>query len=330
MTLETILRLLKNFGLNVLGVDSAYIYIEDPSCILRGFETFLDYAWIVIVAITGFLLFGWAVSLIRGAKTDIMINIRNLLIMFMALGLTRPIVNAIWGGDLFARGCKNVAVPISEVYRILDARNSKLAAANNSLYEDFQIYDSGDIYENDLDLSSVSVDVAQSDGADVVNSVAETKTVSNPVSSTVINVAEASSSAVVYVNADGTKIRRTGGTKAWRNNNPGNIRYSGFIKKYAIANADGFAVFPDAEAGKAVIKKLLRANSYNNLTINGAIARYAPASENDTRAYQNHVARYTKLDMNRIMKDLSDEEIASIVDAICKQEGYAVGSTERI
>lgn len=133
MNTETIIRLLKNSGINVIGSDSVSVYIEDPSCILRGFETFIEYAWIIITAVTAVLLFGWAVSLIRGSKNNIFTNLRNLIIMFTTLSMVIPIVNVIWGDDLFAIGCKTIAVPLDDLNTLLEARNKKL----------------GDIYIND-------------------------------------------------------------------------------------------------------------------------------------------------------------------------------------
>ena len=127
MNTELIRQLLENSGINVLGMDSAAIDIEDPSCILRGFETFIEYAWIIITAVTGVLLFGWAISMIRGAKNDIFTNLRNLFIMFATLSLVIPIVNIIWGDDIYAHACKTIAVPIEDVNTLLDARDKKLA-----------------------------------------------------------------------------------------------------------------------------------------------------------------------------------------------------------
>ena len=126
MNTETIIRLLKNSGINVIGADASSVYIEDPSCILSAFETFIEYAWIIITAITGVLLFGWAVSMIRGAKNDIFTNLRNLIIMFATLSCVIPIVNLIWGDDLFKSGCATVAVPLNDLNTLLDARNKKL------------------------------------------------------------------------------------------------------------------------------------------------------------------------------------------------------------
>ncbi|MBO4626231.1 MAG: hypothetical protein J5679_03105 [Alphaproteobacteria bacterium] len=143
MNTETIVRLLQNSGINVLGADSSSVYIEDPSCILRSFETFIEYAWIIITAVTGVLLFGWAVSMIRGAQNDLITNLRNLLIMFATLSCVIPIVNMIWGDNLFAIGCETITVSLGDLNTLLDARNAKLKNASGDLYEDLDIYDSG-------------------------------------------------------------------------------------------------------------------------------------------------------------------------------------------
>ena len=79
MEIETIFRLLSNSGFKNLGADGVNIYMEDPACIVRSFETFLEYVWIAITVITGFLLVGWAISLIRGAKyQNIFINLKTM------------------------------------------------------------------------------------------------------------------------------------------------------------------------------------------------------------------------------------------------------------
>ena len=125
MNTDTIIRLLQNSGINVIGADASSVYIEDPSCILRGFENFIEYAWIIITAVTGVLLFGWAVSMIRGAKNDIFTNLRNLTIMFATLAMVIPIVNMIWGDDLFAHGCKTIAISMDDLNTLLDMRDKK-------------------------------------------------------------------------------------------------------------------------------------------------------------------------------------------------------------
>ena len=125
MNTDTIIRLLQNSGINVIGTDASSVYIEDPSCILRGFENFIEYAWIIITAVTGVLLFGWAISMIRGAKNDIFMNLRNLTIMFATLSAVIPIINMIWGDDLFAYGCKTIAISMNNLNTLLDMRDKK-------------------------------------------------------------------------------------------------------------------------------------------------------------------------------------------------------------
>lgn len=144
MNTDTIIRLLTNSGFHNVRVDPDFVYMEDPSCILRSFETFAHYAWVAIMILTGLMLTGWAISMIRGAKNDFFTNLRNLIIIFGVLSIAKPIMNLIYGGDLFARGCHTISVPMAEMNRLLDARNSKLKSRDEyDLYEDFDIYDSG-------------------------------------------------------------------------------------------------------------------------------------------------------------------------------------------
>ena len=121
-----------------MGIDNSYLYLEDPSCVLRSFETFIDYAWIAITCIVGVFLFGWAISMIRGAKTDYFTNLRNLIIMLGTLSAGGFIVNLIWGDDLFARGCRTIRVSVDELNTVLDMRNAQLSQYNEfNFYEHF-------------------------------------------------------------------------------------------------------------------------------------------------------------------------------------------------
>lgn len=413
METATIIRLLSNAGFRVLGTDGANLYIEDPSCILRSFQTFTEYAWIILTFITGMLIFGWAISMIRGAKNNIFINLRNLTIMFGTLAAAGAILNMIYGGDLFARGCQTVAVDINTVNEMLDMRQKKMSPQQTDLYESIDIYDSGVVRANvtanntDDDHDNTSTDntvigdeISTPDDADdkfipisqklsdtdkdklldilrrapdgtltiprdqiktdddVLNklpngglpienipSVDELRDrlipapsqrdatannqsahhPSNP-SEQEYTSAAALGRDVVYTTADGRRVRRTGGTRAWRNLNPGNIRYSEFSRNAgAIGQAGGFAVFPDEETGTRAISSLLRGQSYNNLTIARAITRYAPPSENNTAAYHRRIQQITGLNINRRISDLSDGELSRVVDAIRAIEGWEAG-----
>lgn len=413
METATIIRLLSNAGFRVLGTDGANLYIEDPSCILRSFQTFTEYAWIILTFITGMLIFGWAISMIRGAKNNIFINLRNLTIMFGTLAAAGAILNMIYSGDLFARGCQTVAVDINTVNEMLDMRQKKMSPQQTDLYESIDIYDSGVVRANvtanntddandntSTDNTVIGDEISTPDDADdkfipisqklsdtdkdklldilrrapdgtltiprdqiktnddVLNklpngglpienipSVDELRdrlipapsqrdaTANNPSAHHPSNQSEQEYTSavalgrdVVYTTADGRRVRRTGGTRAWRNLNPGNIRYSEFSRNAgAIGQAGGFAVFPDEETGTRAISSLLRGQSYNNLTIARAITRYAPPSENNTAAYHRRIQQITGLNINRRISDLSDGELSRVVDAIRAIEGWEAG-----
>lgn len=139
------------------------------------------------------------------------------------------------------------------------------------------------------------------------------------------------SSAVVYTAHDGSKVLRQGGSRSWRNNNPGNIRYTQFARDHgAIGTAGGFAVFPDVESGRTTLSSLLSGPSYISLTIAAAVSRYAPPNENDTANYERLIARLTGLDITRTLSALTAVEFAWVVGAIETIEGYVVGTETAI
>lgn len=143
MDTTRIIKFLENSGFHNVRATSDFIYMEDPSCALRSFETFFNYAWVVILCITGFLLLGWGISKMRGAKDDLFSNMKNLMLVFGIIAILKPTLNIIYGGNLFARGCNEISVSISEVNELLSARDSEFGAQDDFLYEDLTIYDSG-------------------------------------------------------------------------------------------------------------------------------------------------------------------------------------------
>lgn len=132
---------------------------------------------------------------------------------------------------------------------------------------------------------------------------------------------------VVYHLANGDEIIRRGGTRAWRNNNPGCIRPGSIADAHgAIGSAGGFAVFPDEQSGMAAIAGLLLSDKYRNKTIGAALYSYAPPFENDTIGYQNYVRKLTGLSSNMRICDLTPEQLHKLVMAIRKIEGWNIGT----
>jgi YD repeat-containing protein len=129
---------------------------------------------------------------------------------------------------------------------------------------------------------------------------------------------------VILDYSDGTREVRSGGSRSWRNNNPGNIRPAGLQGE--IGKAGGFAVFGRDSVGQSAIVELLSRHAYQALTIGGAIARWAPPSENDTAAYQSTVQNLTGMDSETQMSTLSQGQIQSVANAIRSVEGSTAGT----
>lgn len=142
---ETIKRLLENTGLHVDGIVDGFIVMEDPACILRGFQNFLGDAWIVLTVITGFMIMIWGIAKIRGAKFSEFNYFKTLTMIFLVLSLMWPILNIIYGGNLLGKGCKKIKVPLDEVQTLLATRVG--GNSDSWQYEDIDIYDSGPIYD---------------------------------------------------------------------------------------------------------------------------------------------------------------------------------------
>lgn len=372
MEIETIFRLLSNSGFKNLGADGVNIYMEDPACIVRSFETFLEHAWVILVFITGIMLAGWAWMMIRGSKnaefTSIANNLKSLILIFGALSVVPAVVNFIYGGDLIGAGCKTIAIPLDQVNQLLEMRNEELKKYDAyNLYENFDIYDSGatmaEMPYADVPLTSAGAPgdmYAWSDSeSNITDAYAVTQMASGPESNNVITLSNSSDTPpapaatpiisisnsmnmtpvraiesgkdVIFVADNNRQYKHVGGTRAWRNNNPGNIRMSDFSRRAgAIGTAGGFAVFPDEQTGMRAVKQLLRSESYNKLTIAGAISRYAPPAENNTAAYHRSIEKMTGLSINRIMSDLSDTELDKVANAIRQIEGWKPGTVVEI
>jgi len=135
---------------------------------------------------------------------------------------------------------------------------------------------------------------------------------------------------VKYTSDDGSGFIRKGGSRTWRNMNPGAIRHGTFSKQYgACGTAGGFAVFPAEEYGMNALRALLQSDKYANLTIAAAIYKYAPPSDNNnTRAYQQNLSRMTGLKLNKKLCQLTSAELDRVAYAIKEIEGWKSGKEE--
>lgn len=121
-----------------------------------------------------------------------------------------------------------------------------------------------------------------------------------------------------------------GGSRAWRNNNPGNMKYGAFAASQGATGKDdkGFAVFPSYEAGRKAQENLLfNSPAYRGLTIAEAIRKWAPGSDgNNPASYAADLAKAAGVGVDAPLSSLSAEQRSRLLDAQQRREGWSEGS----
>jgi hypothetical protein len=130
--------------------------------------------------------------------------------------------------------------------------------------------------------------------------------------------------------ADGSTERRDG-ARNWRNNNPGNIEYGDFAKKYGALGSDGrFAIFPSYDAGRKAKEALLfEGRGYAGMNIQQAIYRYAPPSENNSQNYVDSVAAAVGVPASTPLSQLNAQQRTAMLNSMEKVEGFKTGKITR-
>ncbi|MEQ5327003.1 hypothetical protein ABN256_18860, partial [Proteus sp. fly-1008] len=143
----------------------------------------------------------------------------------------------------------------------------------------------------------------------------------------------------IYKSSSSDQVKE-GGSRSWRNNNPGNIEYGDFAKKFGALGTDGrFAIFPDEESGRKAKDNLIfesdRAKrlstkgdygagiGYKDKTLSQAITSYAPPEENPTDVYIKRVL--DAVGSEKKMSEYSRAERDIILEAMKKVEGWKEG-----
>jgi hypothetical protein len=131
----------------------------------------------------------------------------------------------------------------------------------------------------------------------------------------------------IYTTPDGTTYTYSGGDLSWRNNNPGNLHYGDFaIADGAIGqDANGFAIFPDAETGEQALRGLV-SGSYGNDSINAMMSAYAPSFENNTSAYQSFLAKSVGVPGTTVIGKLTPTQFEALIKGIETYEGTKAGT----
>jgi hypothetical protein len=100
------------------------------------------------------------------------------------------------------------------------------------------------------------------------------------------------------------------GSRANRNNNPGNIEWGAFAEEHGATRIEAcpagetprFAFFPDAATGFDAMRALL-ADAYSGLPVEAALNKWAPPIENQTSVYVADVCAWTGLTPDTILNE---------------------------
>ncbi len=147
---------------------------------------------------------------------------------------------------------------------------------------------------------------------------------------------------VAYQEDDGRTIVQEGGSRSWRNNNPGNLK--GAVSRRVGTDAGGFDIYPDEKTGEEACRRMFepggKYHSYGNIrqVLSGLTDRdgkpikgtgYAPSSDsNYPDRYAEHIRKFTGIDVdNKRIADLTLDEKNRLVDAIKREERWIIGTT---
>jgi len=120
--------------------------------------------------------------------------------------------------------------------------------------------------------------------------------------------ADSEKSIRIYYDEHGNKMIRSEGSRSWRNNNPGNLANFPFARENGSIGTDGrFAIFPDAETGQRVRKKLLKGSKYHHLTIKEMAYKYEPESLEKSEVYCKCIESRSKLGVRQQLNMTPDD-----------------------
>ncbi|MBO7644796.1 MAG: hypothetical protein J6S57_00645 [Alphaproteobacteria bacterium] len=363
MNENLVLNILHNSGLEDATIKNGYIVFTDPSCIFPAFDSFFEFMWIVALVFTAFMLVGWTALYIKNGINinSLFNNAKTVILIFCIFSVTKPIVDLVYGENLFAKQCDLKRISLVKVQEFMDAREQHFGQHDqNSNFEIFNVTDSGPVLSsefsieetsntsNNLDIDDLYSNASNERAYGTTNSNTSrysntTNSVSNmrnnsPLDDETVHATsnvrtiEYRNNMTIYVLLNGERISRSGGSASWRNNNPGNIRKSEFARQNGAAGeTDKWAVFPDEKTGLRAITKLLQTKNYINLSIKQAMNRWAPSSDsNNPDRYAKHVSERTGLPIDSVIKDLNDDDLMKMARAMQIIEGWTPGIEQKV
>jgi RHS repeat-associated protein len=126
---------------------------------------------------------------------------------------------------------------------------------------------------------------------------------------------------------DGYSEIWSGGSRSWRNNNPGNLVYGDFARENrSLGVAGGFAIFPDYQTGYGALSNWLQSPIRSDWTLTETMHSFAPSKENNTAAYIRFITDSTGIDTNTTLGALNSLQVNDLANTIQRYEGYVPGT----
>lgn len=131
---------------------------------------------------------------------------------------------------------------------------------------------------------------------------------------------------VFYFDPVGNKYIASGGSLAWRINNPGLVRSRSHVsyKNGGIGNYEGYAIFPDAACGRKALVAWLHSKKYFDSSLQTLGKHYNPK---DPEKFVDQLTAIAKLPSNCKVGSLNKEEFGQVIwgfiNGIDNTEAYA-------
>lgn len=143
-SLASAARILTDAGYILENCEAGFLCIKDPTCVWPILHEFISNAWMVLAVITGFLLAGWGITMLRGASHDMMKNLRDLVLIFGSLSVALPVVDVLGLSDTLVDKCDTIKVSQEQINAFYQDYNIK-----QELYEEYDIQDTDPLETND-------------------------------------------------------------------------------------------------------------------------------------------------------------------------------------
>lgn len=133
---------------------------------------------------------------------------------------------------------------------------------------------------------------------------------------------------VFYLDSTGNKYAATGGSLAWRLNNPGLVHSASrfFSGQGSIGHFGRYAIFASPENGRAALSNWLHAKKYFNGSLKTIAKHYQPNNPDD---FANRLSDLTDIPPHTKVKTLSKQEFSQLLFGIEKLSGYILKGDEK-